>query len=175
MTDQTEIIFCLITEEPIFFLKSVFSRTFFEFIVSSQLLQIKQRMPLGCWKEDWNWANREEDLNTIWHYHVNNFKAVVNWKHFNPSLKFRRREILCKTCNTNFVFKKCILQMCQHIIRQKLSFQCQQEIERRGIIPSGLQQVIIPVFKNKSRPLNSISFWAVPGRILGAKLLILLW
>lgn len=37
--------------------------------------------------------------------------------------------------------------MYQHIIRQKLSFQCQQEIERRGITPSGLPQDIIPVFK----------------------------
>lgn len=48
--------------------------------------------------------------------------------------------------------------MYQHIIRQKLSFQCQQEIEIRDIIPSGLPRDITPVFKNESRPLNSMGF-----------------
>lgn len=56
----------------------------------------------------------------------------------------------------DFIFFKWMLQMYQHIIRQKLSFQFQQEIERRGIIPRGLPQAIIPVFKKESRPLNSM-------------------
>lgn len=53
-----------------------------------------------------------------------------------------------------FYFSK--MDMYQHIIRQKLSLQCQQETERKGIIPSDLPQVIVPVFKNESRPLNSM-------------------
>lgn len=56
-----------------------------------------------------------------------------------------------------------------------LSFQCQQEVEISVTIASVLPQAIIPVFKNESRPLNSMGLQAVPRGILGAKQLIRQW
>lgn len=66
-----------------YFIKGIFS-VYNPFVIISD--KAEDAIGLSEIRKEWQWLNRQGDLNAIWHYQLNHFKATVNLRFFKPPL-----------------------------------------------------------------------------------------